>query len=228
MLGPKRPRVIAIPLYWINIIQRDDTTILKKIYNFLKTDANLNNSYKGKNWAYHVKSILEQHGLGDIWLNQTCINNHYYMLIKQRILDTYSQSWYGSINNSDRLQTYSIFKHDFKLEKHLEKITDHKFRTALTRFRISSHNLFIETGRYDNTPRSNRICKSCNMGVIESEFHFLLVCPKFRDLRKSYFTSYYCHWPDIRKFENLMSSTSLKTIRNISKFIYFASKQRIT
>ena len=150
------------------------------------------------------------------------------MVIKQRLFDTYCQSWFESINNSDRLKTYAIFKQDFKISKHLDNILVSKFRTALTRFRTSAHSLFIETGRYDNTPRQNRICKSCNMGAIEMEYHFLLVCPKHRDLRKRYFKQYYCHWPDIRKFENLMKSENMKIINNLSKFIYFANKRRST
>lgn len=103
--------------------------------------------------------------------------------IKLRIFDNYKQSWYRNINNSPRLQAYSIFKHNFELEEYLDIILDKKYKTALTRFRTSSHSLLIETGRYDGTPRADRTCKSCNMKQTESEYHFLLVCPFYRDLR---------------------------------------------
>lgn len=144
--------------------------------------------------------------------------------IKLRIFDNYKQSWYGNINNSPRLQAYSIFKHNFELEKYLDIVLDKKYKIALTRFRTSSHNLLIETGRYDGTPRADRICKSCNMKQIESEYHFLLVCPFYRDLRVKYFTPYFCHWPNINKFDTLLSSKSRKVVNNVAKCIYFASK----
>ena len=40
-------------------------------------------------------------------------------LIRQRILDMYKQTWDSEINNSNRLQAYSIFKHNFELESYL-------------------------------------------------------------------------------------------------------------
>ena len=49
-------------------------------------------------------------------------------------------------------------------------------RTAYTRFRLSSHNLRIETGRWSGTPRDNRKCK-CDMNCVQDETHALLECP---------------------------------------------------
>ena len=91
---------------------------------------------------------------------------------------------------------------------------------------MSSHDLAIETGRYVNVERENRICEHCNINVIENEYHFLLVCPKFRHLRIQYFKSYFCHWPSIRKFETLMSSQSKSNLLSLSKYLYFAFKLR--
>ena len=41
--------------------------------------------------------------------------------------------------------------------KNIWKYLDKKYRTALSIFRISSHNLHIEYGRYNNTPRNQRL-----------------------------------------------------------------------
>ena len=140
----------------------------------------------------------------------------------------YHQKWYSDINNSNRLQSYCLFKHDFKLEDYLTDITDNKYKIALARFRTSSHNLSIETGRYDNNPRQERICRSCNMNQIEDEYHFLLVCPHFRELRTKYLKPYFRHWPTLNKFEALLSTTFKKVTSNLSKYIYFANKNRIS
>ena len=140
----------------------------------------------------------------------------------------YSQKWYADINNSSRLQSYCIYKHDFKQEKYLDDILETKYRIALSRFRTSSHSLFIETGRYDNTARTERLCKTCNTNQVEDEYHFLLLCPAYRELRRKYFKPYFCHWPTINKFEALMSATTKKAISKLAHFIYFASKLRIS
>ena len=135
-------------------------------------------------------------------------------------LITYLQRWYSDINNSARLKAYSVFKHTFESEKYSNVIPENKYKIAMSRFRISSHSLNIETGRYDGTPRKHRICKSCTMNKVEDEYHFLLVCPHYRELRSKYFKPYFCHWPTMNKFESLLSSLPKKTICNIARFLY--------
>ena len=218
-------RKINMIKYWMKILQQDENSILKQSFLMLKHDSDLNNDYNGNNWASHIKKILQQHGFEYVWRQQSNIDipfNH----IRQRIIDTYQQSWYSEINNSSRLESYSIFKHTFELEKYLTLNIDQKYKIALTRFRTSSHSLSIETGRYDDTAREQRICQSCNMNKVESEFHFLLVCPKYRELRQKFFKPYFCHWPTLNKFENILSTKNVKAITCLAKFIYFANKKR--
>ena len=63
-----------------------------------------------------------------------------------------------------------------------------KLRKSLTRFRCVSHKLYIETGRHGNSKRERqeRICMYCNLNDIEDEYHFLLVCPLYKEDRKLY------------------------------------------
>ena len=142
------------------------------------------------------------------------------------MLDIYYQTWYSSINNSRRLETYCLLKHTFGFEKYLDFIKDVKFRIALSKFRTSSHDLAIEKGRYINLDRNNRVCNNCNLKLIENEYHFLLICPKYSELRSKYIKRYYYTWPTVQKFSNLMSANSKVIVRNLSKFIYFANLRR--
>ena len=87
----------------------------------LKTDADHNISYNGVNWASQIKTLLDELGLTYIWLQQDDLTIPF-SLIKQRILDSYKQSWYANINNSIRLQTYARYKHDFEFEDYLDFI----------------------------------------------------------------------------------------------------------
>ena len=60
-------------------------------------------------------------------------------------------------------------------EAYLKIIKNVKQKVAITKMRISSHSLPIETGRYRKIPRDERICpfcESCN----GDEFHYLIKC----------------------------------------------------
>ncbi len=48
-----------------------------------------------------------------------------------------------------------------------------------TKFRISNHKLLIEYGRYQKIPREEGICKHCDSGSVENEFHFAFECQKY-------------------------------------------------
>ena len=64
------------------------------------------------------------------------------------------------------------------------------------------------------------------MNVIENEFHFLFVCPKYRHLRIKYFKPYFCQRPNVNKFKILMSSQNRNTLLKLSKYLYYAFRER--
>jgi hypothetical protein len=49
-----------------------------------------------------------------------------------------------------------------------------KNRQLIAKFRTSDYCLQIETGRYINIPRQQRLCTTCN--ILEDEYHFFLNC----------------------------------------------------
>ena len=50
---------------------------------------------------------------------------------------------------------------------------------------VVSHVYFIgETGRHSNISRENRLCTKCNLRMVENEYHFLLVCPLYIEIRR--------------------------------------------
>ena len=57
----------------------------------------------------------------------------------------------------------------------------------MCKIRISSHSLKIETGRFTNTPRNERLCTKCSSNTIENELHFLITCVKYDYERQEIF-----------------------------------------
>ena len=55
---------------------------------------------------------------------------------------------------------------------------------ALSRFRISANRLEVKIGRWHKpVPLNERKCRTC-LNCLEDEFHFLLECPLYNELRK--------------------------------------------
>ena len=74
----------------------------------------------------------------------------------------------------------------------LEEMTSprkREYRKSICKLHTSTHRLFIETGRYTNIPRNERICKNCTNQEIEDETHFLTRCPTFSEERDDLFNS---------------------------------------
>ena len=112
------------------------------------------------NWAAQIKHILDESGLTNMWNNQFDVLPNF-LSIKQRIIDQCMQLWSSNINESNKLNWYKLFKNNFSLqtETYLNCINNCKFRNALCKFRLSAHSLKIETGRYNDTPLEQQICK---------------------------------------------------------------------
>ena len=99
------------------------------------------------------------------------------------------------------------------------------FRKALASFRSSAHHLMIEKGRHYQIPREFRNCIYCEC-YIEDEFHFILVCPLYEDLRVQYIPHNFIQARNVLSFIQLMSVNNEETIRNLAMFIHYAYKKR--
>ena len=84
-----------------------------------------------------------------------------------------------------KLRTYKLFKNEFRLEHYLLKIPNQHYRCALAQFRLSSHNLGIETGRHTKppTPQENQLCLYCDKGLVDDEVHLHTNCAAHTDIR---------------------------------------------
>ena len=91
----------------------------------------------------------------------------------------------------------------------------------------SSHRLEVEVGRLARPERvafEHRLCTTCN--VLEDEYHFVIICQRYNNLRRKYIIPYYYIRPNMFKFFNLIQSTSLVVVKNLALFVYTAFKER--
>jgi len=115
---------------------------------------------------------------------------------------------------------YKEFKISFEYEKYLD-ILPKSLRFYFCRLRMSCHPLRIQTGRFSNNriAREERYCICCNSRDIEDEYHFIIICPCYTDIRKKYIKSYYLKRPSVFKFLSLMRTCNKDVLIKLSVFV---------
>jgi hypothetical protein len=111
-----------------------------------------------------------------------------------------------SIENSAKCTMYRHLADNFCIQYF---IFDRTCKQLTTRYRTSSHSLHIESGRHNNVPRNMRICKHCSLNDIEDEFHFILKCPLYNDIRKRCIKQFYYVKPSVFKLIKIMFQNSV-------------------
>ena len=191
------------------------------VYELLRSDNDRNPNIK--NWCSSVKSLLCTLGFADAWLFQGVGNDTTFMsLVKQRLNDQFVQNWYSRLSTSSRAAFYRSIA-SFQFQPYLDLFNMSKLCKALSRLRMSSHRLQIEAGRWNRpirTPVNERKCSSCNK--LEDEFHFVLECDLYSDLRRNLIHRKYWIRPNMEKFISLINSTNRSEIRKLGLFIYKA------
>ena len=99
-----------------------------------------------------------------------------------------------------------------------------KFRRILAQFRVSAHGLEIEKGRYSGIARSDRICMPCQLSV-EDEYHFVLICDIYKDLRDKCLPRQIVQSPSVFKFNRLLSVSNEQTLNNLGLFLFHAAER---
>ena len=125
--------------------------------------------------------------------------------IEQKLKDQYLQVWSNEVNSSSKGLCYRMFKHDLEFENYLSQLPQN-FLFTFCKFRCGNHRLPVETGRWHNTPRSERLCTLCDSTDIGDEFHYIFSCGYFKKERKQYLSSFYCNNVNTVKFNQLFSS----------------------
>ena len=84
---------------------------------------------------------------------------------------------------------------------------------------LSSHNLFIETGRQRPhcIPSEDRKCTTCN--TIEEKYHFVIECSIFTDHRKRYTSKCYWNNPSMYSLKQLFDCTNVSKLRKLSIYV---------
>ena len=139
--------------YWNHLLDLPVSTIAKQAFLVSKS------LYEKRKTCYHsnLRNILEFYNINVKNDLTTQFSNlqlaKYYCSMKSK----YLKFWENSVSHSRKLEFYQKFKVNYETESYLDIIRTFDQRRAFTKFRISNHNLAIESGRYTNTLIDDRI-----------------------------------------------------------------------
>ena len=208
--------------YWLRLINLPDDRYCKMCYNMLLHFHNRGHN----NWVTSVRNNLYTNGFGYVWESQGAINQKLFILqYVQKLKEQHLQLWHNRCIENTKLNYYVLYKTTFSVETYVSAIDINKFRQCFANFRSAAHDLMIEKGRHFNLHRDQRQCPYCETDI-EDEYHMFSICPLYHDLRLKYLPNYSVQHPSDLAFCSLMSSDSVKLIRNISMYLYYAFKIR--
>ena len=78
--------------------------------------------------------------------------------------------------------------------------------------------------KLERVPFEHRMCTTCNL--LEDEYHFVIECQRYNDLRRKYIRPSFYVRPNMFKFLELLQSTNVTIVKNLAFFVYKAFKER--
>ena len=218
-------RYILIIKYWFKILLSEDVKYIKLVYNMMLEDLELNPNKT--NWASLLRHLLFSMGFNEVWIQQGVGNiNNFISVFKQRLTDNFIQNWQSRLAESSRAIFYRSFA-TFQFQPYLDKVNVSKYLQAYSKLRMSSHRLEVEKGRWvrqNRVPIHERKCIFCN--ILENEYHFVIQCAAYSELREKCISKYFWKRPNMFKFVELINSSNINYIRKLCIFIYHAFKLR--
>ena len=214
---------MAVLNYWTKLEELPEYDILNKC---LKIQKSLTVENKNS-WFNKVKHIITEASILN-WHNFK--PNELVAKIKLVLYDKEKSHILGDINDSckqPKLRTYKTFKTTFCFEPYLTFNLPKKTYTNIARFRVSSHNLRIETGRHESPklPADERICHKCDGNEVEDEQHSLLIC-KYNEVPRSHLLNEIIHFfPNFhslsktQQFQAIMASKEFDVIKSVGNFL---------
>ena len=117
------------------------------------------------------------------WTGSENRNSFLYNTFFKRISDTFHQDAFTTINSGEsKLRTFGKLKTTIGISPYLTQVKHLDSCKALSKVRLSNHDLMIEKGRHLKIDKTQRFCPFCPRSI-ETELHFLLHCKTYSHAR---------------------------------------------
>lgn len=204
--------------YWFKLVTGKTNKLACLMYRLIRK-LDKDKAYTS-NWLQHIKVILNQANLYNVWIGQDNCNmdiKKFKCVAKCRLKECFTTRWQNDIDTCKKNTFYKYTKLGLNCEKYILTLTP-LLRVPLCRFRLSNHNLPIEKGRHMGLTREDRKCLKCTTGDIGDEFHYLFVCHFFDEKRRELLSHHYYRHPSMKKMCDLFNVRNSKKIVKLAKF----------
>ena len=158
-----------------------------------------------RTWASSVCYVL--YNFGDVWVNQGVRGEKVFLKeFKKTVLSLYRQEWDNSLRTKERFTFYSTFKSFLSLAPYLNELKHIKARNLLIKLRFGVSPL--RTHKLLYCKAVDHSCPFCKSDV-ETEVHFILVCPKYVEMREQYIRKNYFTSPFRLKLTPLLATSKV-------------------
>ncbi len=113
-----------------------------------------------------------------------------------------------NIGRKPKLHIYVTFKDTYEVESYALSFMNRKHRSYLAQYQCGILPLEIENGRWQNKPVEERMCKVCESGEVENEFHFIFSCTLYNNIRATFLQNIDNIIPNIKE---LNEASQIKT-----------------
>ena len=183
---------------WLRISQGYCNSLMKK---FFSSEDSVDGS-----WKFEVESLLKKYGFGFIFNAEDDTKISFI----QKKIETFLKKLFieGAISNMTTPTSKMLLfagMVDGSKPLYISKVSCVKNRVLLSKMRMSDHDLEVQKGRYNNTPRNERVCMHCNTQV-ENEEHFMLHCKLYEEFiadRDASILSIYPHYNSLNDWEKV-------------------------
>ena len=172
-----RTQIKMIRLYH-RLTVMPDTRLTKKVFLW---DLSLASQAGGiPTWSGEVKDILHRNNM----IGTFSLNPFNLKLVITELEDSLKQKdiskLQAQITKTPKLRTYIHISGEDVPKSYLVKPLSFAQKKLVAKTRLGILPLRLETGRYERPPlaASERLCSQCDLGEVESEEHFILICPK--------------------------------------------------
>ena len=208
--------------FWLSLLTGRQSKISFKLYNICLS------LFRKKlilcDWLTCIKSIIDECGMSYVFDLQETLDvkwlfNKFYPKIKNTLKDLLKQKWHHQLE-SEKCVYYKLFINPFVLKYYLWNLPQNLL-LPFCKFRMSNHKLPVEIQSWDilYKPRELRLCLLCDLHAIGDEFHYVLKCPIFDELRKMYVPSECIDNPTIEKFVKLICTNEKDILLKVATFI---------
>ena len=163
--------------------------------------------------------MILKNGFGYVWEQQFVMNENVFIsAFHRRINDIFIQQCNENISNVSSHRLYQNLSADNP--QYLREVNEKYIRMAISKFRLGSHNFLIERGRWQcpKLEYLSRICSECK--DIEDEFHVVLKCFRYLNLRKQYLPKHLYEKPSMYKFIQFLNTANGTTLKRFGLFCH--------